>query len=161
MFAEVIDGKLYAWRRGRPGPLAHFVTAIQCDVGSCVDAESKTWWMLHRPEIHLADHVLVPDIAAWRRERLPTIPEQHFDVAPDWVCEVPTTESRRVIRSRKLSIYAEHGISSVWIAEPLEQFVEALELADGRWCIAGVYDDVMRAVPFDDVAVNLSTIWTP
>ena len=47
------------------------------------------WWILDEPELHLGPHVLVPDLAGWRRERMPVLPtEAFFTVAPDWVCEV-------------------------------------------------------------------------
>jgi hypothetical protein len=38
------------------------------------------------PELHLGGDVLVPDLAAWRVERLPPQARTHayFDVAPDW-----------------------------------------------------------------------------
>ncbi|MGH9385379.1 MAG: Uma2 family endonuclease [Vicinamibacterales bacterium] len=34
------------------------------------------WWILDEPELHLADDILVPDLAGWRRERVrsPTPP---------------------------------------------------------------------------------------
>jgi Uma2 family endonuclease len=32
------------------------------------------WWILDEPEIHLMGDILVPDIAGWRRERMPRLP---------------------------------------------------------------------------------------
>ena len=47
------------------------------------------WLILVEPELHLGPDILVPDIAGWRRERVPTLPEEpHFSLAPDWLCEV-------------------------------------------------------------------------
>ncbi len=43
----------------------------------------------------MGDDVLVPDLGAWRHERLPTPPPGEYPtIAPDWVCEVlsPSTE---------------------------------------------------------------------
>ena len=34
------------------------------------------------PELHLGPHVLVPDLAGWRRERLPLIPEVKLGIIP-------------------------------------------------------------------------------
>ena len=67
--------------------------------------------LLDEPELHLGSDVLVPDLAGWRRERLPYIgDEAYFVLPPDWVCEVlsPSTEKRD--RSAKLSIYARERI---------------------------------------------------
>ena len=55
------------------------------------------WLILHEPELHLGGDILVPDLAAWRRERLPVVPrEPYLTLSPDWVCEVscPSTEQR-------------------------------------------------------------------
>ncbi len=51
------------------------------------------WWLEFEPELHLgvdADYdPIVPDLAGWRIERMPTLPEAaSFEVVPDWVCEV-------------------------------------------------------------------------
>jgi hypothetical protein len=31
------------------------------------------WWILDEPELHLGEHVLVPDLAGWRRECMPNL----------------------------------------------------------------------------------------
>ena len=57
------------------------------------------WWIIDEPELHLGDDVLVPDIAGWRRARMPTYPETaYFTLSPDWVCEVlsPSTRAARI-----------------------------------------------------------------
>lgn len=47
------------------------------------------WILLDEPELHLAEDVVVPDLAGWRRERLPVVPDAAFvSLTPDWVCEV-------------------------------------------------------------------------
>jgi hypothetical protein len=45
------------------------------------------WILLDEPELHLrGGHVLVPDLAGWRRERMPEVPATTaFELAPDWV----------------------------------------------------------------------------
>jgi len=46
------------------------------------------WLILFEPELHLGDHVLVPDLAGWLRERMPGVPDTAwFGLRPDWVCE--------------------------------------------------------------------------
>jgi hypothetical protein len=47
------------------------------------------WRVLFEPELRFRDDVLVPKLAAWRRERLPAVATGEYPaVAPDWVCEV-------------------------------------------------------------------------
>jgi Uma2 family endonuclease len=61
------------------------------------------WWILDEPELHLGDDVLVPDLAGWRRERMPVIPDAaYFTLAPDWICEVASPSTNRFDRIRSL-----------------------------------------------------------
>jgi Uma2 family endonuclease len=47
------------------------------------------WWILDEPELHLGPHILVSDLAGWRRERLPELPTTaYFTLPPDWICEI-------------------------------------------------------------------------
>ena len=55
------------------------------------------WWILIEPELHLGENVLVPDLAGWRRSRLPSLPDDtHIALPPDWVCEVISPRSDRI-----------------------------------------------------------------
>lgn len=47
------------------------------------------WLILFEPEIHLETNILVPDLAGWRRDVLPSLPDEaFFTTATNWVCEV-------------------------------------------------------------------------
>jgi hypothetical protein len=66
------------------------------------------WIILDEPELHLAGNILVPDIAGWRRERMPELPDvAAFELAPDWICEVLSPSTEAADRADKLPIYAE------------------------------------------------------
>jgi hypothetical protein len=42
------------------------------------------WWVLDEPQCYLDHDVLVPDLAGWRRTRMPEVPKDHrFEIAPD------------------------------------------------------------------------------
>jgi hypothetical protein len=42
------------------------------------------WWIIDEPELHLGGDVLVPDLAGWRRDRMPVFPDvAAFTLAPD------------------------------------------------------------------------------
>ncbi|MEW5742301.1 MAG: Uma2 family endonuclease [Myxococcota bacterium] len=87
------------------------------------------WVLLDEPELHLGDEILVPDLAGWRRERLPELPDAPFiTLAPDWVCEVLSPSSEVIDRVDKLPIYAEQGVAWVWLLDPLVKTLE-LDLA--------------------------------
>jgi Uma2 family endonuclease len=46
--------------------------------------------LVSAPELHFGPDIVVPDLAGWRRERMPVVTndEPFFSLAPDWVCEV-------------------------------------------------------------------------
>ena len=75
-------------------------------------------WILDEPEVHLGEHVLVPDLAGWCRGRLPKIPETaYFELALDWVCEVLSPSTARTARVLKLPIYVEFGVARCWLVD--------------------------------------------
>jgi len=120
------------------------------------------WVILDEPELHLGPHILVPDLAGWRRERMPVVPDvAAFELAPDWICEVvsPSTEARD--RAAKLPIYATHEVKHAWIVDPLTQTLEVFRLESGRWSLLGVHvdDALVRAEPFDAIELELAALW--
>ena len=88
MVAEIVDDEL--WASPRPAPRhsrawARLTSRIEpaFDEGR---GGPGGWIILGEPEIHLGRQVLVPDLAGWRRSRLPRLPATaHVAVAPDWV----------------------------------------------------------------------------
>ncbi|WP_141699037.1 Uma2 family endonuclease, partial [Candidatus Thiosymbion oneisti] len=70
--------------------------------------------------------VAVPDLAGWRRERMPYLPEdQRFEVVPDWICEIlsPSTASRD--REIKMPLYAHYEVQYIWLIDPAKRMLEA------------------------------------
>ena len=65
------------------------------------------WWIVDEPELHFAEDVLVPDLAAWRRERMPDFPDAAYvTLAPDWLCEMLSPSTRKLDLHGKRPIYA-------------------------------------------------------
>ena len=120
------------------------------------------WWILDEPELHFGEQVVVPDLAGWRRERMPAIPDEaFFALAPDWVCEVLSPSTERIDRGRKLRIYAEAGVAHAWLVNPAERTLEVLRLREGAWTIVAVWEDaaVVRAEPFEAIELELGRLW--
>ncbi len=98
LVAEIIDGALVTHPRPtfRHGGAA---SALNIRLGGAFQFDGQRAWGLdlcRRTGIELGPHVLVPDIAAWRRERLAALPETSFSrVTPDWVCEVLSGSTER------------------------------------------------------------------
>lgn len=122
------------------------------------------WWILDEPELHLGGHILVPDLAGWRRERMPVFPkEAFFTLSPDWVCEVISPSTARTDRVVKMPIYAGQGVEWIWLADPDARTLEVFRLFEGRWLREGGWqeDDEVRAPPFDATGFSLAEWWAP
>jgi Uma2 family endonuclease len=122
------------------------------------------WWIIDEPELHLETHILVPDLAGWRRERLPTLPEDaYFSVVPDWVCEVISPGTARTDRAVKMPVYAAQGVNWLWLVDPDIRTLEVYRLSEGHWLLEGTWkdDDKVRAAPFAEVTLQLDDLWVP
>jgi Uma2 family endonuclease len=120
------------------------------------------WWILDEPELHLGEDVLVPDLAGWRRERLPSIPKAAaITLAPDWVCEILSPATRKFDLSAKRDGYGAAGVAHLWHLDPEARTLEAFELRDGAWVLQVTLkdDDEVRVPPFHAVAFSLAALW--
>jgi Uma2 family endonuclease len=162
--AELAEGWLYA--SPRPAP-RHATASSQLGVvvGRQLSLGRRTpggWRILDEPELHLGRDVLVPDLAGWRRERMPRLPETaYFALAPDWVCEVVSPPTAEFDRQTKLRIYARERIGHAWLIDPVARTLEVWRLETGAWVNAGTFagDATVCAEPFGEVAVDLAELW--
>jgi len=118
--------------------------------------------ILVEPEIHLGEHIVVPDLAGWRRERLPEVPDAaYLELSPDWVCEVLSPSTRALDRGAKLKVYAEFRVGFAWFVEPLEKLVEVLELDGATYRIAQTAegDAPARLRPFEAIEFPVAALW--
>jgi hypothetical protein len=120
------------------------------------------WMILDEPEIHLGEHIVVPDLGGWRRERMPEAPDTaYLELPPDWVCEVLSSSTRALDRGAKLKVYAEYRVGFVWFVEPLEKLVEILELDGATYRIVQAVegDSPARLRPFDAIEFPMASLW--
>jgi len=164
MVAEIVDGELHA--SPRPAPRHANAGSV---LGGVINGAYQLgrggpggWRILFEPELHLGAHVLVPDVAGWRRERMPALPDEaYFALAPDWLCEVLSPSTASLDRAKKLRIYAQHRVSHAWLVDPGPRTLEVLRLEGGRWTILATHvgDEVVRAEPCTEIEVELSALW--
>ena len=164
LVAEIIDGELHA--SPRPAP-PHAVAGSNLG-GWLVPpfhggrGGPGGWWIIDEPELHLGADVLVPDLAGWKRERMPSRPDTaYFPLAPDWVCEVLSPSTAQVDRARKLAIYARERVTHAWLVDPLAQTLEVFGLEGGRWVLLAAHagTEPVRAEPFNDIEIDLASVW--
>lgn len=106
---------------------------------------------------------MVPDIAGWRRERMPELPQTvAFELAPDWVCEVLSPSTAAIDRTAKVPIYAREGVTHVWLIDPLAQTLEALQLDGTAYRIVGAWSGTagINCEPFESLKIALVDLWS-
>ena len=162
--AEMFDGELYASPRPA-APYSRAAVALVAKLGGPFDFDRDPggWLLLIEPELHFGNDVLVPDLAGWRRERLPSTPnEPYLTLAPDWVCEVLSPSTETIDRGRKLAIYAREGVPHVWLVDPLRQSLEVLALDAGSFEPIAQHQGhaSIRACPFDAIELELRALWS-
>jgi Uma2 family endonuclease len=122
------------------------------------------WWIVDEPELHFGKDVLIPDLAGWKRTRMPSMPRvPFFSLAPDWICEVLSPSTAGLDRVRKKHIYAREGVEYVWLVDPVGRTQEAFQLRDGQWWELGSWseEERVRAAPFDAIELELGALWLP
>jgi Uma2 family endonuclease len=163
---EILRGVLYAF----PRPAirhAHAATVLGVDLGAPFGrgrGGPGGWLLLHEPELHFGDDVLVPDRAGWRRERMQGADfadAAFLTLAPDWLCEVLSPSTEAVDRGEKMPIYASRGVGHVWLLDPAVRTLEIFRLDGESYRVVATHRDdaKVRAEPFDAVELELSALW--
>lgn len=124
------------------------------------------WWILPEPELSLGidkdfDPV-VPDLAGWRRDRVPDLPDTaSCAIVPDWVCEVLSPSTEDDDRGEKMPFYARAGVGHAWLADPLERTLEVFRNDGGAYRPVASWRGgaLVRAEPFDALGLDLDLVW--
>jgi Uma2 family endonuclease len=170
MVAEVIDGELSLMPRPRRQH-ARAAGKLGAKLDGPYDAGEGGpggWVFLPEPELQLGARpdIVVPDLAGWRRERLPENfladdAPAHIDLAPDWICEVLSERTQAKDRGKKRRIYRREGVGHYWLVDPRDKTLEVYRLEGGRWVELDTWegDVVVRAEPFEAIELDLATLW--
>lgn len=167
MIGEIIDGELFV--SPRPNP-QHALVATNLPVklvpffGRGGTPGGRL--ILVEPELHLGsdpnDQVFVPDLAGWKKDRMPTLPkEAHITIVPDWICEILSPSNARVDRIIKVPKYASLGVGHLWLINPKEKTLDTFRLEDGKWMLfqSFIDSDKVRAEPFEAIEFDLGALW--
>lgn len=171
MVAEILDGELHTLPRpARP----HTNTASL--LGGELHGPFRRgkggpggWVILDEPEIHLGPRPdkVVPDLAGWRRERMPSAlgpsdAPAYYEIAPDWVCEIISPATETIDRGKKMRIYRREGVKHIWLINPSARTLEVYRLQDRLYVLLDTYEEgdvAVRAEPFEAIEIALSTLW--
>lgn len=167
--AEVLSGQVIT----SPAPLprhSKVQRAIGRFVGGPFDDDDGHggpggWWIFVEVDVRLGVHDIVrPDLAGWRRERLADPGAlRPIDVVPDWICEVLSPSTASLDRVTKSKLYADSGVLHYWLVDADARTLEAFELIDRRWGLAGSYGDdaLARVPPFQEVELPIGRLFLP
>jgi len=162
---EIVDGELFV----SPRPSAKHAIAtsrllseIDGPFHSGKGGGPGGWWIIMEPELHVNAQVLVPDLAGWKKERMPKVPDvPYFDLVPDWVCEVLSPSNLQLDRVKKVPKYAECSVKHLWLVDPIARTLEVLRLEKQKWLLIQTFAgaDKFRAEPFEVIEFDLSSLW--
>jgi Uma2 family endonuclease len=167
MIGEIVDGELYI--SPRPHPKHALAISSLCEELIGPFSKGKRggpggWIILADPEVHLGgdNEVFVPDIGGWKKERLPTLPEEaHITVVPNWVCEILSPSNARLDRVKKVPKYASFGVEYLWLINPRDKTLEAFRLENAKWVLLSTHADTdkIRVPPFEAMEFDLGELW--
>lgn len=164
--AEIVQGELHLSPRPS-SPHAWACTVLGDEIGPPFrrgKGGPGGWVILDEPELHLGAEpaILVPDMAGWRRETMPEMPDvAFFTTAPDWVCEVISPSTGRLDRAIKLPLYATLDIQHAWVIDPTLKTLEVFRADGETYRLVQTFsgESMVRAEPFDVIELELGALW--
>ena len=120
------------------------------------------WVILAETEVRIGQEAVVPDMAGWRRERLPEGTRgAYLAVAPDWACEILSPRTETFDRGTKAEWYASVGVGWLWFIDPEARTLEAYRRDGSSWRPAGTWrgDAEVTAQPFEALTWPLASLW--
>lgn len=166
--AERIAGKVYveprpALRQGLASSVLGGLLVRPFQLGA---GGPGGWVIFDKPELHLGDDILVPDLAAWRAERAPNPGDEPATaIVPDWICEILSPSRSTSAQVAKMHAYAREGLRYAWLLDPFDRTLQVLKLNEERqWLMLAGFGAFMghthiRAVPFNAIEIDLALLW--
>jgi Uma2 family endonuclease len=119
------------------------------------------WWIATEVDILLDGRIFRPDIAGWRRDRVPTLPTAWpVEVRPDWICEIVSDSNRTTDTVTKLNRYQQAGVPHYWIADQVDQTLSVhRHTPDGYLLVLrATAAERVRAEPFAEIELSVAVL---
>jgi Uma2 family endonuclease len=162
-FHEIIDGEIVqkalpSLRHGKAQ--AELTTEIGAAYGQRSRGRGPGGWVFATEvEILLEPAQIVrPDIAGWRSERMPRLPEEYpVTLRPDWVCEVLSPSNKQTDLLKKLRVYQRCQVHHYWIIDPDIEMLIVYRWTEAGYLVVSTAegDERFRAEPFDALELSV------
>ena len=119
------------------------------------------WWFATEVSVAYETHECPShDLAGWRRERLPRLPDGVIDLPPDWVCEIVSPGHEQKDTRIIPLLLKRHRVPFYWLIWPEERMLVAHVLEDGGWRVVATLKGRAcgRVPPFDAVELALDDL---
>lgn len=162
-FHEIVDGELV--RKAMPS-LRHGIA--QMGIGDAIagpygprarDRGPGGWVFASETEIVFEpQQVYRPDVAGWRRERLPALPDDvPLPIVPDWVCEILSPSNAQNDLVRKMRTYHRSAVQHYWVLDPDAETLAVYRFTPSGYLIAqtAAGEERIHAEPFVEVEISI------
>lgn len=121
------------------------------------------WWFSSETSVTFSPtQVRLPDVAGWRRERMPEMPEgSTTDIIPDWICEILSPSNANDDTIVKMRLYHQAQVKHYWLLDPRTENLQVYRwTADGYLFVLGaVRGETVHAEPFDAIAIKIGVFF--
>ncbi|MBM4364997.1 MAG: Uma2 family endonuclease [Deltaproteobacteria bacterium] len=127
------------------------------------DGPPGGWWIYVESTIAFSlRDVLRPDVAGWRRDRVPSRPTG-FPVRelPDWVCEVLSPSTARRDLNEKRRVYHAAKVGHYWVIDLEKETLTALRWSLDGYVIVAVHGpgELARIEPFEAMEFPVGVVF--
>ena len=125
------------------------------------DGPGGGWWFATEVSVAYEIHECPShDLAGWRRERLPRLPEGIIDLPPDWVCEIVSPGHEKKDTQTLPLLLKRYRVPDYWLIWPETRTLIAHQLVDGDWRVVTTLAGSGRAriPPFAAIELDLDAL---
>jgi Uma2 family endonuclease len=162
--AHLVEGQIYCHARPRVSH-AELIGALHQELANTYRDKRRGgpggWVFLIEPELKLGQDILAPDIAGWRRERMPRAPAAtSISLAPDWICEVLSKGTESFDRGAKRRSYLRAGVSHLWYVQPEAKHIEVYRKHTDLYASVaeGTFIGPIALEPFAEAPIDLGEL---
>lgn len=121
------------------------------------------WWILGQVELELEDDEIIrPDLAGWRRERVPERPQgSPVRARPDWLCHVMARSNAYEDAAQRLELFQRSGVPFCWVVDVEHATLTSHRLVGGSYvrAVQAARWQLVRAEPFDAIEIRMGGLF--